>query len=209
MSRMGVSGLVRLMGDATSIVESIMAPVEARSQVTKAKMVITLELHIQPFAVEEASPPVTSPEGILAEIEADVQSALTNELSLYSELASYSINVADAIVSKARRRAKVDKAAMVQQLGIPALLDGQPWSNSDPRAIAIQQAALKSAKEVKRWLGLTIKAEQTPSEVVNKLLKKLGLQTVCVSRLGKRGEQRERAYEIKDFENLVGADPLH
>ena len=93
------------------------------------------------------------------------------------------------------------KATLIQQLGILSLLDGQTWCNSDPRAIAVKRAALHWSREIFYWLRLNIQESQTPSAIVNKLLKRLGLKAIAVSRPGKRGEQKERVYGIKDLDN--------
>lgn len=95
------------------------------------------------------------------------------------------------------------RAAMIHRLGVLALMDGQSWSNRDRRCIAIKRMALKYADEIQYWLRLTIKPEQTPSEIANKLLRKLGLEAVSTARPGKRTETRNRVYSISDFENSV------
>ncbi|MEM9009479.1 MAG: hypothetical protein AAGE59_39025, partial [Cyanobacteria bacterium P01_F01_bin.86] len=100
------------------------------------------------------------------------------------------------------------KAAMMERLGILTMLDGKPWSNADTRAIAIKATALQYAQVIQNWLNLTIKADQTPSEVVNKLLKRLGFLTVSTARPGGRNEKRMRIYEIIDFHNPVRAKLL-
>ncbi|MEM1307940.1 MAG: DUF3854 domain-containing protein [Cyanobacteria bacterium P01_H01_bin.153] len=100
------------------------------------------------------------------------------------------------------------RAAVIERLGILKMLDGKPWRNTDKRAIAIKRMALKYADEIQYWLRLTISSTQTPSEIANKLLRKLGLIAVSASRPGKRHEQRDRVYAIEDFENPVRAKLL-
>lgn len=92
-------------------------------------------------------------------------------------------------------------ALLISQLGLLEMLDGQGWTSSDPRAIAVKKAALYWAKEIRYWLRLNIKAEQTPAEIVNKLLRKLGLKAIASGRPGKRGEQRDRVWRVEDVEN--------
>lgn len=100
------------------------------------------------------------------------------------------------------------RAAVIERLGILKMLDGKSWSNSDPRCVAIKKIALKYANEIQYWLRLTVNTTQTPSEIVNKLLRKLGLIAVSASRPGQRHEQRDRIYAIEDFQNPVRAKLL-
>ena len=93
------------------------------------------------------------------------------------------------------------KALLISKLGLLEMLDGRGWTSSDPRAIAVKKAALYWAKEIHYWLRLNIKAEQTPAEIVNKLLRRLGLKAVAASRPGKRGEQRDRVWSVADAKN--------
>jgi hypothetical protein len=87
------------------------------------------------------------------------------------------------------------KAQLIHLSGVSALLDGETYSNSDPRAIAIKKAALHWAKEIWKWLGLTINDDQTPIEICNKLLHKLGLTPQAIARPGTNGK-RDRVYKI-------------
>ncbi|MGB3613661.1 MAG: hypothetical protein WBA10_07705, partial [Elainellaceae cyanobacterium] len=96
------------------------------------------------------------------------------------------------------------RASLIQQTGILTLLDGQSWTNGDPRAIAVKRAALHWKREIYYWLRLTIREDQTPVAIVSKLLKKLTLKAACQSRLGKRGEQ-ERIWGIEDLDNVYRA----
>ena len=93
------------------------------------------------------------------------------------------------------------KAAIIDQLGLLKMLDGQPWTNEDKRAIAIKQTALKYANEITYWLQLNVKPTQTPCEIVNKLLKRLGLEIAAIGRPGPRKEKRARVYAIANLEN--------
>jgi hypothetical protein len=100
------------------------------------------------------------------------------------------------------------RAAVIERLGVLKMLDGKPWQNADQRAIAIKHMALKYANEIQYWLRLTINSSQTSSEIVNKLLRKLGLIAVSEARPGKRDEKRDRVYTIEDFQNPVRAKLL-
>lgn len=93
------------------------------------------------------------------------------------------------------------RAALLNKTGILELLDGSTWSNTDSRAIAIKKASLYWAKEIQYWLSLHIKPEQTPCEIVSKLLRKLGLKAISHSRPGKRSEKRNRVWGIEDADN--------
>ena len=93
------------------------------------------------------------------------------------------------------------KAWMIEWLGVLALLDGKSYSNSDRRCIAIKAKALRFADEIGYWFRLQIKASQSPVEICNKLLRKLGLKAEAISRPGRRGEQCDRIYAIPDLNN--------
>lgn len=95
------------------------------------------------------------------------------------------------------------KAAIVAKLGVLNLLDGTPWSNSDKRAIAIKQTALRFMDEVRYWLNLNINPDQTPCEIVNKLVKRLGLDVAAIARPGRRSQKRERLYAPTNLDNPI------
>ena len=86
------------------------------------------------------------------------------------------------------------KAAIIAKLGVLNILDGTPWSNHDPRAIAIKQTALRFIHDVRYWLNLTITPDQTPCQIANKLVKRLGLNVVPIRRPGQRHQRRDRLY---------------
>lgn len=97
------------------------------------------------------------------------------------------------------------RAMLVAKTGVLELLDGNPYSNTDPRAIAVKSAALKWAGEIGYWLRLQVKPSQTPVEIAHKLLKKLNLEAdresrpgeiQQVARPGKRGEHRDKVYQV-------------
>jgi hypothetical protein len=89
------------------------------------------------------------------------------------------------------------RAKLIEICGISALLNGESYHNGDDRAIAIKAVALKWAKEIWKWLGLSIKETQTPVEICNKLLLKLGLEAVAIARPGAaKGEKRDRIYNV-------------
>lgn len=92
------------------------------------------------------------------------------------------------------------KAWVLEKTGVLGLLDGKAYSNTDPKAIAIKETALKYRGEILYWLRLQIKEDQTPVEVCDKLLKKLGIEKANgmleVTRPGRRGEQLARLYRV-------------
>lgn len=92
------------------------------------------------------------------------------------------------------------KALLLREIGLLALLDGRPYSNSDPRAIEVRQRSLYYANEIKYYLGLNIAQRQTPCEICNKLLKRLGLEAQDIAfravREGDRKGSREWIYVI-------------
>ena len=93
------------------------------------------------------------------------------------------------------------KALMIERLGVLTLLDGKSYSNSDQRCISIKKQALRYANEVGYWLRLQIKPSQTPVEICNKLLRKLGLKAEAIARPGKRGQQNNRVWAIPELNN--------
>ncbi|HEY9695899.1 MAG TPA: DUF3854 domain-containing protein [Trichocoleus sp.] len=101
------------------------------------------------------------------------------------------------------------RALLIAKTSILELLNGQTYTNSDPRAIAVKKAALYFANEISYWLRLQIKADQTPVEICNKLLKKLGLEAEATSRPGKRDERRDRVWKVRNLENSVRCQLLN
>jgi hypothetical protein len=95
------------------------------------------------------------------------------------------------------------KARLLRSTGILSLLDGNTYSNTDPRAIEIKAKALRWAREFAYWFRLTINEEQTPVEICGKLIRKLGLETEAVSRPGRRGEQGDRVYRVTGEDNPI------
>ncbi|WP_008310670.1 DUF3854 domain-containing protein [Leptolyngbya sp. PCC 6406] len=95
------------------------------------------------------------------------------------------------------------KAAMMAKLGVLNLLDGKPWTNTDNRAIAIKQTALRFMDEVRYWLNLNINPDQTPCEIANKLVKRLGLNVAAIGRPGRRAQTRARLYAATDLDNPI------
>lgn len=106
------------------------------------------------------------------------------------------------------------KARLIAETGVLALLDGTPYSNSDPRAIAIKKQALRYAVEIYYHLRLQINHEQTPVEIAHKLLKKLNIQKSkedrpgeieVIGRPGRRCESRDNLYRVDLSSNLIRA----
>ncbi len=94
---------------------------------------------------------------------------------------------------------KLVRATLIAKLGVLKLLDGKEYCNHSQIALAIKKQALDLATPIREFLGLNIRQDQTPSEIANKLLRKLGLEIDrsdrpgAVKRLrrkGGRGEQR-------------------
>jgi Domain of unknown function (DUF3854) len=94
------------------------------------------------------------------------------------------------------------RAKLIELTGLLTLLDSESYSNSEKRAIAIKAAALKWKSEISYWLGLEIKPSQTPVEICNKLLIKLGLKAEAIARPGTEGK-RDRIYQVTGI-----ADPF-
>jgi Domain of unknown function (DUF3854) len=94
------------------------------------------------------------------------------------------------------------RAKLIELTGLLTLLDGESYCNSETRAIAIKAAALKWKSEISYWLGLEIKPSQTPVEICNKLLIRLGLKAEAIARPGTEGK-RDRIYQVTGI-----ADPF-
>jgi hypothetical protein len=87
------------------------------------------------------------------------------------------------------------RAKLIELTGLLTLLDGESYHNNEERAIAIKAAALKWKSEIFYWLGLNIKQSQTPVEICNKLLTRLGLKAEAIARPGTVGT-RDRIYQV-------------
>lgn len=104
------------------------------------------------------------------------------------------------------------KAALRANSGILNLLNGDPYTNADPRAIAVKEFTLKFANEIGYFLRLQVSETDTPVEICHKLLAQLGIKRATknrpgaiaeVGRPGKRCEKRDRIYSINpDFDPL-------
>lgn len=79
--------------------------------------------------------------------------------------------------------------------GILELVDGREYQNSDKRATAVKVNCLRFRKEIATYLSLNVNESQTPVEICNKLLKRLGLKAISTSRPGRRGERINRIYQ--------------
>lgn len=138
---------------------------------------------------------------------AEMQAATENTLAT-KELDRESIEAicSDDLGMTHRMKRRYIRAQLLQKSGILQLADRDAkFSNSDPRCIAIQQWAVKHAKQLRYYFGLTIAPEytdskgrkqHTPVDVCGKLLKKIGLKSLCLKTQGRRGEQRERVYSV-------------
>ncbi|MBD2066191.1 DUF3854 domain-containing protein [Leptolyngbya sp. FACHB-671] len=88
------------------------------------------------------------------------------------------------------------KAWLLSQVGIKELIDSKAdYSNSSPAVKAIRKKALHYRNEIRYWLGFDIKEEQTGVHIVNKLIRRLGIKSVEVSRPG-GGNSRDRLWGI-------------
>jgi hypothetical protein len=94
------------------------------------------------------------------------------------------------------------RAKLIELTGLLALLNGESYHNLEERAIAIKTNALKWKSEISYWLGLEIKPSQTPVEICNKLLIRLGLKAEAIARPGTVGI-RDRIYQVPGI-----ADPF-
>lgn len=89
------------------------------------------------------------------------------------------------------------KALILKKIGTLTLLDGKPYDDNDPRAVAVKREALYFAKEINYWLRLTITENQGVVDICNKLLRKFGLLVekkeqfgdIKRRKVGRRGEQ--------------------
>ncbi|HEY9625802.1 MAG TPA: DUF3854 domain-containing protein [Coleofasciculaceae cyanobacterium] len=95
------------------------------------------------------------------------------------------------------------KAILIARIGVLALLDDSIYHNQDPRAIAVKKEALHFAKEISYWLRLTVNESQTPVHIVNKLLKKLGLNSIAVARPGAKGQQTSRHWRVDGLSDPI------
>lgn len=95
------------------------------------------------------------------------------------------------------------KATLIARMGVLALLDGSIYHNQDPRAIAVKKEALHFAKEISYWLRLTVNESQTPVHIANKLLKKLGLNSIAVARPGAKGQQTSRHWRVDGLSDPI------
>ena len=92
------------------------------------------------------------------------------------------------------------QAALIAGSGILELLDGNDYSNADPRCQAVKKFAVENRKHIFQWTGLTIHKDQSAIEICHKFLKRIGLErdkkdrdgaVKFVQRLGKRGANSE------------------
>jgi hypothetical protein len=93
------------------------------------------------------------------------------------------------------------RSLLIAKSGVLELLDGEIYSNADPRCRQVKQWALRFKNEISYWLRLHVNEEQTEIDICHRLLKKVGLErnrrdrpgaVRLVDRPGKRGENSER-----------------
>jgi Domain of unknown function (DUF3854) len=99
------------------------------------------------------------------------------------------------------------KAHILDRVGVLALLDGTPYSNADPRLKIVKERAATFKKEIGYWLGLYPSPDHSAVDIAHRLLSRLGLEMGdgidCVGRPGKRGEKRDRFYQVNLSANPV------
>lgn len=87
------------------------------------------------------------------------------------------------------------KAAAIAATGVLELI-GKTYDNNSPQAQSVKAQALKYRHQIYQYLRLSITPNQTPVEIANKLLKKLGLEAECLSRKGSR-DDRNCQYRVE------------
>jgi len=95
------------------------------------------------------------------------------------------------------------RATVFAASGILDLVGGGEYQNSDKRAIAVKVACLRLRKEIATYLSLHINEGQSPVDICNRLVKRLGLNAVSTSRPGPRGQTNDRIYQVEGHD-----DPL-
>jgi hypothetical protein len=94
------------------------------------------------------------------------------------------------------------RAKLIELCGVLALLDGTTYGNSDDRAIAIKAAALHWAAEIQYWLGLHVSVDQSPVDICNRLITRLGLKGKAIARPGgKKQGNRDRLYAVAGLDD--------
>ncbi|MGI0495110.1 DUF3854 domain-containing protein, partial [Alkalinema pantanalense CENA528] len=92
------------------------------------------------------------------------------------------------------------RSFLVSQSGVLELLDGNPYTNDDRRCQRVKDFCLRFANEIRHYLRLEVKDDQTPISICHKLLKKLGIERdkhdrpgciLMVGRIGQRGANQE------------------
>lgn len=105
---------------------------------------------------------------------------------------------------RARHRMPLNhvKAAIIAHSGILDLLD-ETWSNSCQRAIALKQWALRYRDPIKAFMGLNIQESQTPSQIISKLIKKLGFEKPEEVERPGGGNTRDRVWRVAGLNDLL------
>ncbi len=85
----------------------------------------------------------------------------------------------------------------LDKLGALTFLDpGSCWSNDSEPLKQIAEQAIHNRWQIRAVLGITIREDYTPVQVVQKLLSKLGLRLECLRKVGPRGSQT-RIYALQ------------
>ncbi|WP_088891268.1 plasmid replication protein, CyRepA1 family [Leptolyngbya ohadii] len=98
--------------------------------------------------------------------------------------------------------------AMRVELGLPELLNPErEFRNDDPDLIALAKKAQQNALTIKEFLGITIRTNATPIQVLQQLFEQAGIDLKCDRRKGRRGEQ-VRIYRINQEQWQLGMSIL-
>lgn len=82
------------------------------------------------------------------------------------------------------------RAAAIAATGVLDLLGLESFSNDTSQALTVKANALQYRDQIWEFLRLTINPGQTPSEIISKLLRRLGLGLQKVAHLGSRGNRK-------------------
>ncbi len=109
----------------------------------------------------------------------------------------------DEIVWLPRLTFRSGQAKLLHQCPLQPFIDGvvEQWDNNSPEAIAVHEWALLHARQLRRYLRLTVLEDHPPVRTVNKLLRKLGFEVQEKGWKGSR-ENRLRQYAIANLHDV-------
>lgn len=199
--------------DATFMAGSIpteqTTPEWARKQLQSKECSLEAEALAQKILLQEQYPgvPFDDPEDCYRALFKDYGSmrrGLTLQAHAENLVAAQEIdkkNASSILEGKVRAFHRLPKSAMRANLiaasGILTLCDGTPYHNQETRAIAIKANCLQLKKEISTYLAINVNEGQTPVEICNKLLKRIGLKGEAIARPGARGKQSARIYQVE------------